>query len=266
MSPRYPLASVDRALQILEMLRTEPALRLSDVARRLGVANSTAHRLLAALAHRGLVEQEPSSRRYTSGPTLIAIGRAALLHGELATRARPALERLAHELGETIHLGVREGATVRYLDAVESTRLIRVSARTGSTMPAHWTSTGKALLSGLSDGAVGDLYRTDELPTGTPNSIGSLGELLADLDRCRRSGFAVSDGESEEDLVSVAVPLADASGDVVAAVSCAAPVTRLRPSKAPEVAVHIRAFLTRNPVAGIVPAQPAPTSTVAVGS
>jgi len=265
MSPRYPLASVDRALQILEMLRTEPALRLSDVARRLGVANSTAHRLLAALAHRGLVEQEPASRRYTSGPTLIAIGRAALLHGELATRARPALERLARELGETIHLGVREGATVRYLDAVESVRMIRVSARTGSTMPAHWTSTGKALLSGLGDDAVGDLYGTDELPTGTPNSIGSLGDLLADLARCRRSGYAVSDGESEEDLVSVAVPLADASGDVVAAVSCAAPASRLPPARLADVAGRLRSLLAHNAIDGIAPTEQMPRS-LAAGS
>src|SRR5690606_208376 len=79
MTPRYPLASVDHALRIIEMLRAQPAMRLSDVARELGVANSTAHRLLSTLAHRGFIVQQQGTRRYLPGPALLDIGRSALL-------------------------------------------------------------------------------------------------------------------------------------------------------------------------------------------
>ncbi len=237
------MTSVDHALRILELLRGEPAMRLSDVARQLGVANSTAHRLLAALAYRGFVRQQPGTRRYTAGDALLRIGRAAVLHVELRDRARPLLEALARELGETVHLGVREGTLVRYVDAVESARAVRVAARTGRTLAAHWTSTGKVLLAGLADDTVRGLYDETNLPTGTPSSIGDLDVLLADLDECRHVGFAVNRGESEEDVVSVAIALRDGDGAIVAAVSCAAPQHRLAISDAAGVATRMRAIV-----------------------
>lgn len=244
MVPRYPLASVDHALRILEWLRIEPSLRLSDIARELDVANSTAHRLLAALAHRGFVEQEPGTRRYRAGPALLDIGRSAVLHAELRTRSRPILVDLAAELGETIHLGVREGRSVRYLDAVESGRAVRVAGRTGRTLPAHWTSTGKVLLAGLSDGSIRRLYGPSPLPTRTANSIGRLDDLLADLAVCRRVGHAVNRGESEDDVVSVAIALPGHDGSVVAAISCAAPQHRLDIADARAVATRMRSIVT----------------------
>lgn len=209
------------------LLRAQPAMRLSDVARELDVANSTAHRLLATLTHRGFVSQQPDSRRYTAGETLLSIGRSAILYAELRDRARPLLEVLSTELGETIHLGVREGTLVRYVDAVESPRAVRVAARTGRALAAHWTSTGKVLLAAMGDDAVRRLYRGRTLPTRTPVSIGDLDTLLAELDECRRLGFAVNSGESEADVVSVAISLRDRDGTVIAAVSCAAPQHRL---------------------------------------
>lgn len=241
--PRYPLASVDHALRILELLRVEPAMRLSDVARELGVANSTAHRLLAALAHRGFVRQQPGTRRYVAGDALLKIGRAAVLHAELRDRAHPLLQVLSADLGETIHLGVRHGTLVHYVDAVESTRAVRVAARTGRTLAAHWTSTGKVLLAGVSDDTLRRLYGGPALPTGTPNSIGDIEVLLGDLHECRRMGFAVNSGESEDDVVSVAIALRDREGAVVAAVSCAAPQHRLAVADAVGIAARMRALV-----------------------
>lgn len=239
-APRYPLASVDHALRILELLRVEPSMRLSDVARELDVANSTAHRLLAALAHRGFVRQEPLSRRYTFGQALLTIGQTAVLHAQLRDRARPVLEAMSGDLGETIHLGVRDGTLVRYVDAVESTRAVRVAARTGRSLAAHWTSTGKVLLASVSDDTLRRLYGGRELATGTPNSIGDIDVLLADLDECRRLGYAVNSGESEDDVVSVAIALQDRDGTVVAALSCAAPQHRLAVVDAAEVAARMQ--------------------------
>lgn len=215
-------------------------MRLSDVAKELGVANSTAHRLLAALAHRGFVEQHPDTKLYQAGGTLLDIGRNTMLLADLARRARPLLVQLAGDLGETIHLGVREGSTVRYVDAVESARSVRVAARTGRSMPAHWTSTGKMLLSELSDDAVRRLYAGKPFESATARSIDSLDRLIAELAVTRARGFAISLGESEDDVTSVAVPLAADGGRAIAAVGCAAPQHRLDADHLGDVAAEMR--------------------------
>jgi IclR family transcriptional regulator, acetate operon repressor len=242
-APRYPLSSVDHALRIVELLRVEPAMRLSDVALEIGVANSTAHRLLAALAHRGFVEQQPDTRLYTIGAALVDIGRSALLVSELPSRVRPLLETLNAKFGETIHLGVREGTSVRYLDAVESSRAVRVAARTGRRLHAHWSSIGKVLLATLTEDAVRRLYAPERFEPGTVHSIDSLDRLLDELAITRSRGYAVNTGESEEDVASVAVPLHDRGGVVIAAVGCSAPRHRLHPEDAASIASSMLAIV-----------------------
>ena len=124
--PAYPIASVDNALRLLMLFRAEPRVRLSDASEHLGVAHSTAHRLMAMLAYHGFVRQEPDSRAYVAGPALVEIGLAAVRQLDIRRHARPVLESLASSLGETVHLAVLEGGNVRYLDAVESSRALRV--------------------------------------------------------------------------------------------------------------------------------------------
>lgn len=248
MTPRYPLASVDHALRIIEMLRAQPAMRLSDVARELGVANSTAHRLLSTLAHRGFIVQQQGTRRYLPGPALLDIGRSALLLSQLVARARPLVEALRDQLGETIHLAVREAASVCYVDAAESPRAVRVAARTGRRLPAHWTSTGKVLLAELDDETVRRLYGDVDLTAGTPNSITSLDTLLAELAACRERGYAWNLGESEEDVVAVAIPLREPAGTVIASIGCAAPSHRLAASDVEPVAAAMNEIVARIPL------------------
>lgn len=233
---RGTLSSVDHALAILQLLRSVGSVRVLDVARELGVANSTAHRLLTALVVRGFVRQDPGTRRYLPGDELLEIGRASVLHDELVERARPALQQISSATGETVHLGVREGTAVRYVDAVESARAVRVAARTGRALPAHWTSTGKVLLAALDDEVLRRSYPRDPLPAGTAQSIRSVAGLLADVERCRRLGWAVNTGESEDDVVSIAVPVADAHGTTVASISCAIPRHRVRQRDVPAIA------------------------------
>ncbi|MFT3853381.1 MAG: IclR family transcriptional regulator [Ilumatobacteraceae bacterium] len=230
------LSSVDHALAILQLLRSVGSVRVLDVARELGVANSTAHRLLAALVARGFARQDPATRRYLAGDELLEIGRASVLHDELVERVRPALQQISSATGETVHLGVREGTVVRYVDAVESTRAVRVVARTGRALPAHWTSTGKVLLAALDDDVLRRLYPRDPLPAGTAQSIRTVAGLLADVERCRRLGYAVNTGESEDDVVSIAVPVTDAHGTTVASISCAIPRHRIRQRDVPALA------------------------------
>ena len=218
--PAYPIASVDSALRLLKLFRDTPRVRLSEASEHLGVAHSTAHRLMAMLAYHGFARQEPGSRAYVAGPALVEIGLAAVRELDIRLHARPVLESLAASLGETVHLVVLEGGNVRYLDAVESPRALRVAARTGSALAANCTASGKALLAELSDAEVTAIFAgRDALAALTGRSITSCARLLAELREVRARGYAVNVEESEEGVASVAVAVRGPRGAPSAALT-----------------------------------------------
>jgi DNA-binding IclR family transcriptional regulator len=227
-APAYPIASVDNALRLLVLFRDRPRVRLSEASEYLGVAHSTAHRLMAMLAFHGFVRQEPDSRAYVAGPVLTEIGLAAVRELDIRRHARPALEQLAAALGETAHLAVLEGANVRYLDAVESPRALRVAARTGTTLAANCTASGKALLAELSDDEVTALFAgSSGLTALTGRSITALPQLLAELAGVRTRGGAVNVEESEDGVASVAVAVHGPRLAPAAALAVSGPVSRM---------------------------------------
>jgi IclR family transcriptional regulator, acetate operon repressor len=238
--PAYPIASVDNALRLLMLFRGEPRVRLSDASEHLGVAHSTAHRLMAMLAYHGFVRQEPDSRAYVAGPALVEIGLAAIRQLDIRQHARPVLESLAGSLGETVHLAVLEGGNVRYLDAVESSRALRVAARTGSALAANCTASGKALLAALPDQEVSALFSGQKALTAlTMRSITAKSRLLAELKDVRARGYAVNLEESEEGVASVAVAVRGPQQVPVAALVVSAPVSRMTESEAGRVAAEL---------------------------
>src|SRR3954470_24011660 len=123
--------SVDNALRLLELVGQRQALRVAEAADLLGVARSTAHRLLAALRRRGFVTQDRPNGAYRPGPALYEIGLAAVSRIDIRRVARPVLEEVQEETRETVSLAVLEGATIRFVDCVESVRSVRVGNRTG---------------------------------------------------------------------------------------------------------------------------------------
>lgn len=224
--PRYPIESVDNALRLLLLFGERPRIRLTDASAYLEVASSTAHRLLAMLQYRGFVRQDPATRAYEAGPALSSIAFSVIRRLDVRTVARPVLERVGAELGETVHLGRLQGREVYFLDSIEGTQAVRVVSRLGRSMPAHCTSTGKAMLSQLDPEELRGLYPQEQLDQLTERSIATRTVLEADLDRIRRRGFAVSNQESQEGVASVAVALSGLTG-VRYAVNASLPVTRL---------------------------------------
>jgi DNA-binding IclR family transcriptional regulator len=240
--PAYPIASVNNALRLLLLFRRQPRVRLSEASEHLGVAHSTAHRLLAMLAYHGFVRQEPDSRAYIAGPALVEIGLAAVSQLDIRRHARPALERLAGTLGETAHLAVLEGGNVRYLDAVESSRALRVASRTGSVLAASCTASGKALLAALPEAEVSAMFADREaLPRLTPRSITSRPALLAELRQVRADGCAVNREESEEGVVSVAVAVRGPRPAPGVALTVSAPVSRMTEEATARIKEELRA-------------------------
>ncbi|MCV7196877.1 IclR family transcriptional regulator [Mycobacterium angelicum] len=239
LAPQYPIESVDNALKLLLLLGEQPQIRLSEATRYLGVASSTAHRLLAMLIYRGFVRQDPVSKAYLPGPALTGVAFAIFGRIDIQGTALPVMRRLSETLRETIHLGLLDGAGVRFIAAVEGPAAVRVASRLGRTMPAHCTSTGKVLLSQLPEAELRQLLPQDELQGITARSIGTRAELEAELAAIRKRGYAVNREESEEGVASVAVAIPSRAPGLRLALNAAAPLNRLESAQYPAIATAL---------------------------
>ncbi|WP_407687879.1 IclR family transcriptional regulator [Mycobacterium sp. HUMS_1102779] len=237
--PQYPIESVDNALKLLLLLGERPQIRLSEATRYLGVASSTAHRLLAMLAYRGFVRQDPATKAYLPGPSLTGVAFAIFGRIDIQGAATPIMRGLSDQLGETIHVGMLDGAAVRFVAAVEGPAAVRVASRLGRTMPAHCTSTGKAMLAQLPQPELRQLLPRERLERITSRSIGDRAELEAELSRIRDRGYAVNREESEEGVASVAVPIPTRAPGLRLALNAAAPQHRLDSARYPAVAAAL---------------------------
>jgi DNA-binding IclR family transcriptional regulator len=224
--PTYPIESVDNALQLLLLFREQSTLRVADASRTLGVAPSTAHRLISMLQYHGFVEQDPRSKVYRAGAALAEIGLAVVRAMDVRAIARPVMERLSSDLNETVHLAVLDRNEVIFLESVESRYIVRVGSRVGMRLPAHMTALGKVLLALLPDDRLAELYPEEPLPRGARASVVKRKALFKSLKQIARDGYAVSVGEIESDVAAVAAPIRTPSGQVTAAMSVAVPVSR----------------------------------------
>ena len=225
--PNYPIESVDRALTLLGLFKERHTLRLSDAAETLGVAKSTAHRLLAMLAHHGFVEQEAATRLYHVGPGLVQIGLAVTGSFDVRAIVRPYLDALVAEIDETAHLVTLRAKEMVFLDGVESTKPLRAADRTGTSLPAHTTAGGKALLAHLPDAALRSLYPEHRLVRRTPKSCRSRKALFEELRSVRERGYAHNDGESEPELAAYATAIRGRSGHARVAIVISGPAARI---------------------------------------
>jgi IclR family transcriptional regulator, acetate operon repressor len=228
--PPYSIDSVDNALRILQTLRDSGQVRVSDVAAELGIARSTAHRLLAMLVYRDFAVQA-EDRSYRAGPAIAA----EPLRGEPAQRLRqvmrPHMEALCDQVAETINLVVRLGTQTRFLHTVESAQVLRVGDRQGTVLPAWKTSGGKALLAELPDVQLTALLRG---AAGRPPEGMTAAErrsLVNELRLVRDQGYAENIQESESGVCAIGLCLRDKTGDPVAALSVSAPSVRYTPDR-----------------------------------
>jgi IclR family acetate operon transcriptional repressor len=235
-APTYPITSVDNALQTLQLVKESGSVRVADVSRALGVARSSAHRLLATLAYRGYVRQDPDTKAYKAGSALVELGLAVVRNMDLRQAARPLMERLAAETGETASLVLLDGTRVLFIDCVEGTQSLRVASRTGLTMEAHCTAVGKVILAALSPEQLRELYKSDELPRMTESSLSTFADLESELAQVRRLGYATNMMESEDDICAVGVALRSPSGVPVASISIAGPASRLSRERIRQIA------------------------------
>ncbi|MFB4315005.1 IclR family transcriptional regulator [Actinomadura sp. 21ATH] len=227
--PPYPIASVDHALRTATILQMEGGATVSEIAERLGVARSTAHRILAMLVYRDFAVRD-EDRGYRAGPVLELAAHSQSLVSRLRAAALPHLHRLVDLLDETANLTVRTGDTARFIASVECRQALRVGSREGMVFPAHRTTAGLLLLAELSGEELEEVYAAERY-RGRPADRPDLGRLRAELKRLRRNGFAVNKERSERGLVAVGVPVRDRDGTATAGLSVSMPSVRYDPHR-----------------------------------
>jgi DNA-binding IclR family transcriptional regulator len=219
-APPYPIQSVDYALQLLLILKRDGVLRVSEAAAELGVARSTAHRLISMLRFRGFVEQA-RDRTYRAGSAFADLGGGPNSATALLGIARPHLAQLTERAGETSNLVVLAGSDAQFIDTFECKKALRVGSRVGVRLPARLTSGGKVLLADLPFEEVSLLH--PQL-ADDPAAISAMKRMLSAV---RRQGFGTNFQESERGVVAVGMAVRGTTGAAIAAVSISAPTVRL---------------------------------------
>ncbi len=219
--------AVVRAIRLLKAFSpVRPELTLAELCATIGLTKTTTHRLLSALASEGLVVRRGSRNTYQLGPAVIALGSQALLTSDLRREARPTLEALGLETGETITLEVLAADQMLVLDGVAGRHLISAHLDIGTRWPVHATSTGKCLLAHMPEALRGPLLRPP-LRRFTRHTVTDLDRLLGEFEEIRSVGFSAAYEELEYGYVAVAAEIRDPLGDVEGAISIGGPASRL---------------------------------------
>lgn len=227
MTPEYHIRSLARGLTVLRCFESSRGpLHLVEISALTGLPLPTVFRIARTLESEGFLEQDANGA-FRPGLGLLRLGFAALDGMDLVRLASPHLQALAEATMETINLGVLDDVGTRYLVRIRNADLVTADIRVGSLLPAACSSIGKVLLAHLPLAARDD--RVDRLNFGAargPNAIRDAGTLRTDLDAIAARGWAGQDEELEYGLRSIAVPVRDRSGVVVAGINIAVPANR----------------------------------------
>lgn len=231
------LESVDNGLRLLLLVANQARVSVSEAAAELGVAPSTAHRLLSTLRYRGFVVQG-HDRSYRPGPAMEELVTARISRANLAAIAMPQLQRLRDETNETSHCMVLVGRQVRVIASCESTQVLRVGAREGAMLPAHYASAGRLLLAQLTPEQFDAAYPPEGLPQAGLSASAVAG-LRRDLASCRKAGYAVNAGQTERGLTAVGVLVSGPDGPV-GGISVSLPSVRYHKEELPTLLAALR--------------------------
>jgi DNA-binding IclR family transcriptional regulator len=226
-SPSAPrIQVIDRAAALLETIARYPEpVSLKVLGAETGLHASTAHRILASLIQNGLVERDPAGH-YRLGLRLLQLG--VRLRGDVDLRAiaRPVMEALRDQLGESINLTIREGDEVVYIEKATPKRMIHVQQLIGARAPLHVTAVGKLMLGAGGDEAIRAYAERTNLPAYTRNTLSDVERLREACLRGISEGYALDDEEAELDVGCIGVLLHDSTGRVAGGLSVSAPIER----------------------------------------
>ena len=224
--PASRLSSVANAMLLLKSFsETDSALGIGALAARLGLAKSTVHRLAGTLVQAGMLEQTKNGK-YQLGITIFELGSLVRNKIDFYSEAKDALRNLREKTGESANLAILRGESVIYLNSLESSSTIKVTAPLGKRVPAHACVEGRALLAFSEPNMLESVIRAG-LAAPPPQAIIDLESLRAELALIRERGYALGNEEATIGVRAIAAPFFGSDNDVVGAIGIAGPTTRL---------------------------------------
>lgn len=225
------LSSVSTAIHLLKTFTLEDdELGISELAKRLGVAKSTVHRLASALLDEGLLQQNPENGRYRLGIGLFALGSLVRSRFDVANASKMILNELREKTQENVRLAVLEGRNAVFLHDFESPQTLRLKSGTGLQRPAYCVAEGICLLAGLREPELAKFMDYPRVAATAKTVVGEE-ELRDRIRRVKRQGYAVEDEECEEGSRCLAAPIFQNYGRIVAALGVAGPRLRMKKSQ-----------------------------------
>ena len=220
--------SLTRGLSLLEALaRAEGGLTLTDLAQRVQLAPSTAHRLLATLEKMGYVYQGGELGRWYIGLQAFTVGMSFLANRDFVAQSHPYMRRLMEQSGETANLGILDGTDAVFIDQVQCREMMRTIVKLGSRVPLHASGVGKAIFAALPDEQIDAILKVKGLPRITSNTITSPETMWASIRVIRQRGWSFDDEEHALATRCVAAPIYNEHAEVLGAISLAGPSSRL---------------------------------------
>lgn len=221
----YNVASVDEALGLLILVAQQPGLGVTELSKRSGITKARAFRLLCTLEGKGFVQRLGEVASYHLGYKSLLVGLAAEEQVSLVRQASKYLQALAGQLNEVVQIRVRDGFDSVCLGRWDSTHDVRIHGSVGMKRPLHGGASGKLLLAYAPQPFLDEFFAQD-LPKFTATTITQRTKMTQELARIRAQGFATSVGEIAAEVLSVAAPVRDGSGDVIAAMGVSIPKSR----------------------------------------
>jgi DNA-binding IclR family transcriptional regulator len=215
--------ALTRGLKLVEILSDAPeGLPLSTIAEEANLSKSSTHRLLNTLKINGYAIQDNIKGFYFPSMKFLELSRSLLQDSNLSSIARRYMEPLADLTGETIHFVLLDHDAAVYVEKVESPNTIRMYSRIGKRAPLHCTGVGKAILAFLPKDHLEEIVREKPLQSYTDTTIIDPDAMLSHLEEIRKRGYAIDNGEHENDILCIATPLFTRAGQVVGAISVSA--------------------------------------------
>lgn len=224
--PAEFVQSLERGLAVIRAFSAEhPALTLSEVAQSTGMTRAAARRFLITLEHLGYVAQH--GRLFSLRPSVLRLGYAYLSAFSVADIAQDHLERLAEQLHESCSASVLDGDDIVYVARASTNRIMTIGLSVGTRLPAYCTSMGRVLLAAMPAEEFEDYLDRVEFEPRTHFTITDRAAFVEEINRVRHQGWSLLDQELELGVRSVAAPIHNRDGDVVAAVNTSAHATRV---------------------------------------
>ena len=223
----YDITALQRGLRLLHLFSESPrGLTAKQVAALSRLPVSTVHRFLANLVTAGFLNRDGEGTHHL-GIACFSIGQAAAGQLDIRRLSLPYLRELNQQTRETIHLTVRHGLAAVYVEKLDSPEPLRIHSRIGAAVPLHCTAVGKVMLANMPEEEQDRVLPQLDLKRLTPNSVGNLQELKAELYRVRKNGYACDLEEHELHIRCVAAPIWDHTGTVQSSLSLTAPTLRM---------------------------------------